>query len=191
MSKRKIVFEVNWFNVESEEFDDVPALNGKPFYRVNTPDSVLVVALTPKSEIVLVKQFRPATHQLTLEFPAGCIESGETPEKAAVRELYEETGYRCEKLRFIQCGGAITDRLNTKISVFFGESAVLDPAFRGESGIDVELRTPQALKELALQGEFFSLPSFGAILITCWRLGISSLVVCDNEEELKDKKIAV
>jgi ADP-ribose pyrophosphatase len=30
----------------------------------------------------------------TVEWPAGLIDANETPEQAAVRELYEETGYR-------------------------------------------------------------------------------------------------
>lgn len=44
--------------------------------------------------IVLVKQFRPPMGGYCLEFPAGLIEDGESPEAAALRELEEETGYK-------------------------------------------------------------------------------------------------
>lgn len=44
--------------------------------------------------IVLVKQFRPPMGGYCLEFPAGLIEDGESPEVAALRELEEETGYK-------------------------------------------------------------------------------------------------
>ncbi|XP_051007310.1 ADP-sugar pyrophosphatase [Acomys russatus] len=44
--------------------------------------------------IVLVKQFRPPMGGYCLEFPAGLIDDGESPEAAALRELEEETGYK-------------------------------------------------------------------------------------------------
>nr|XP_022302166.1 ADP-sugar pyrophosphatase-like isoform X1 [Crassostrea virginica] len=43
--------------------------------------------------IVLVIQYRPPMKCCTVEFPAGLVDAGESPEKAALRELYEETGY--------------------------------------------------------------------------------------------------
>lgn len=46
--------------------------------------------------VILVKQFRPPMGSYCLEFPAGFIEDGESPEAAALRELEEETGYKGE-----------------------------------------------------------------------------------------------
>jgi 8-oxo-dGTP pyrophosphatase MutT (NUDIX family) len=46
--------------------------------------------------IVLVRQYRPAINGYTIEFPAGLLESGETSEEAALRELKEETGWHGE-----------------------------------------------------------------------------------------------
>eukprot|EP00183_Erythrolobus_madagascarensis_P005843 CAMPEP_0185845754 /NCGR_PEP_ID=MMETSP1354-20130828/1635_1 /TAXON_ID=708628 /ORGANISM="Erythrolobus madagascarensis, Strain CCMP3276" /LENGTH=235 /DNA_ID=CAMNT_0028545791 /DNA_START=146 /DNA_END=853 /DNA_ORIENTATION=- len=43
-------------------------------------------------ETVLVKQFRPAVGKVTVELPAGLVDKGESPGKAALRELAEETG---------------------------------------------------------------------------------------------------
>lgn len=43
---------------------------------------------------ILVLQFRPPVNAFTVEWPAGLIDADETAEQAAVRELYEETGYR-------------------------------------------------------------------------------------------------
>ena len=42
---------------------------------------------------LLVLQYRPPVQATCVEFPAGLIDEGESPEEAAVRELWEETGY--------------------------------------------------------------------------------------------------
>lgn len=47
-------------------------------------------------EVLLQKQFRPPLDKICIEFPAGLVDKGETPEQAAVRELAEETGYAGE-----------------------------------------------------------------------------------------------
>ena len=57
-----------------------------------------VIAVTEEDELILVKQYRPAIKEHTLEIPAGLIEKGEDPEIGAKRELEEETGYRAGKL---------------------------------------------------------------------------------------------
>jgi len=44
-------------------------------------------------DTLLVEQYRPPLGKRTLEFPAGLIDEGETPQEAALRELHEETGY--------------------------------------------------------------------------------------------------
>ena len=58
---------------------------------IEHPETVIVVAVED-DEIVLVRQSRPGADGTTLELPAGCLEEGEAPEEAAVRELEEECG---------------------------------------------------------------------------------------------------
>lgn len=59
---------------------------------LETKDWVNVVPFTNDDQVVMVRQFRFGSNELSLEFPAGAIEPGEAPEKAARRELLEETG---------------------------------------------------------------------------------------------------
>lgn len=56
----------------------------------------IVLALVWKQAHLLVAKRRPGSHQAGFwEFPGGRIESDESPEVAAVREVDEELGVRC------------------------------------------------------------------------------------------------
>ena len=60
--------------------------------RTNDTQAVVINAFH-KDIVILVKQFRFPINMYSIEFPAGLIDKGETPESTAVRELLEETGY--------------------------------------------------------------------------------------------------
>lgn len=68
------------------------------FYVNRSADWVQAAALADSGDpsdpfVLLVNQYRFASARTSWEFPGGIVESGESPEAAAVRELLEETGY--------------------------------------------------------------------------------------------------
>lgn len=64
---------------------------------MHAPDWVIVIPET-NDNFLMVKQWRHGAKKLSVEFPGGVIDSGETPEEAAIRELQEETGFKTGKL---------------------------------------------------------------------------------------------
>jgi len=68
---------------------------------VLTGDVVVILAEASDGRFLLVRQYRASLDRQTVEFPAGHCEPGESPEAAAGRELEEETGHRCARLRFL------------------------------------------------------------------------------------------
>ncbi len=72
-----------------------------PFYVLNAPEWINIIALTPENEVILVEQYRAGIHQPTLEIPGGMVDHGENPIEAAKRELLEETGYISENWKKI------------------------------------------------------------------------------------------
>jgi len=66
---------------------------------ITHPGSVVVLPVLPDGRIVLIQQYRYAARQYLWELVAGRIDPGETPKKAAARELIEETGFRAKRFR--------------------------------------------------------------------------------------------
>jgi ADP-ribose pyrophosphatase len=89
--------------VISLQVDTVELPNGKTSTRelLKHPGAVAVIALTGDNKLVMVEQYRKALERTLIEIPAGKLEPGEEPEKTAIRELEEETGYTCEKMEHV------------------------------------------------------------------------------------------
>ena len=66
------------------------------FFVMEAPDWINVIALTDDEQVVLIRQYRHGTEEVTVEIPGGMVDPGESPLEAAKRELAEETGYRAE-----------------------------------------------------------------------------------------------
>ncbi len=54
-----------------------------------------------EDSVALVRQYRYAYGEETYEIPAGKLDPGEDPERAALRELTEETGFRASACRHL------------------------------------------------------------------------------------------
>lgn len=68
------------------------------FYVLESASWVNVIPITPEQEVVLIRQYRHGTREVTLEIPGGIVEPGDSPLEAARRELREETGYEAGEL---------------------------------------------------------------------------------------------
>lgn len=86
------IFQIQ--EVERETEDGIRAT----FYEVDAPQWVTVIPVIEDPELgrcfLMVRQYRHGSDAITLEFPAGMVEAGESAEESGARELLEETGYR-------------------------------------------------------------------------------------------------
>ena len=113
--QRKTVGTTKWLQLDTVSYQDQTGKERQWDYATRTtkqakhkPDAVVIIPLlqhrnrpatttTTEQDMILdtlvVEQYRPPLESTTLEFPAGLIDPGETPQQAAVRELREECGY--------------------------------------------------------------------------------------------------
>ncbi len=71
------------------------------FFVLRGPDWVLALPITEDGRIVMVRQYRFGTRELSTEPPGGMVEPGEDPVLAAVRETAEETGFDGGRARLL------------------------------------------------------------------------------------------
>ena len=89
------------FRVRHDLYRFEPSGAERDFVVLESPDWVNIVPLTDEGEVVLVRQYRHGTRNVTLEIPGGVVEADETPEEAALRELAEETGFVPSRVRLL------------------------------------------------------------------------------------------
>jgi ADP-ribose pyrophosphatase len=96
--RRRIVYRGRYLAAEQWE---VRLPDGRRARRdiVRPPDAVAVVPLDVRGRVHLVRQFRPALGRAIAEIPAGILDHGETPVRAARRECAEELGLAPRRLR--------------------------------------------------------------------------------------------
>lgn len=132
---------------------------------VDHPGGVCVLALDDENNALLVSQFRYPYEKVLREIPAGKLEYGEDPAKAAVRELKEETGATAGEFRSLgelypspgYCGEIIRMYLARELT--FGEMSLDEDEF-----LNVERIPFQRLVEQVLAGEIRDAKTIAAVL---------------------------
>ncbi len=121
---------------------------------VRHPGAVVILPLLDDGRICLLRNFRAAVGERLIELPAGTLEVGEDPARAARRELAEETGYRAGRieplLTFFSSPGIFDERMHLFLADRLqpGETAL-------EAGEDIEslLCTREEALEMVRRGE--------------------------------------
>ena len=115
---------------------------------VEHPGAVVILAITEKKEIVMIRQFRKPADEVLWELPAGTLEQGEDLVSCAQRELEEETGYHPRKIKKLITFFSTPGFCNEKLTLFLAED--LEEKNKNEDAdefIEVKLIKPnQALK---------------------------------------------
>ncbi len=140
--------------------------NGKTAKReiIEHRGAAAIVPIIQGRDVVLVHQYRYAVATDLLEVPAGTMEQGETPEECAVRELEEETGYRCKEiekiLEFFPVPGYSTEKIHVYIAKGLSKSKMNT---EDDEQISVEILPMENALEKVRSGEIHDAKSICAL----------------------------
>ncbi|MDR0561878.1 MAG: NUDIX hydrolase [Spirochaetaceae bacterium] len=98
---RRKVFSCPIFSIQ-ERICRSPDNDLRTFTVLDAPDWAIVVPVLETEagrKFIMVRQWRHGSQELSLEFPGGVFEPGESAESAALRELQEETAYTAGSIR--------------------------------------------------------------------------------------------
>ena len=110
------------------------------FYYIDSRDWAIVLARTVGGEIILIRQFRWGSDELSWELPGGIVDEGEDPVAAGLRELAEETGYVAESGRLIGTCRPNPAILNNHCHIILAEDCRLEAGTEWDEHEEIEVR---------------------------------------------------
>ena len=138
---------------------------------IRHPGSVVLIPVTDRGEIVLVRQYRHAIGRSVWELPAGSLEPGEDPRMAAVRECHEEIGLipsAVERLgAFFPTPGYSDEKMAFYRATGLREPADGDPVARRDEDEDIESRafSVDTIRQMVASGEMIDLKTVAGLTL--------------------------
>lgn len=114
---RKLIYQDPWvtFYLDDIEFPDGSIGTHTVMHR---KPGVGIVVTTPTQKMLLQKEYRYVIDSSNWEIPGGGIDEGETPEQAAKRELFEETGIVATELENFGISYPLNSLNNEVVTIF-------------------------------------------------------------------------
>ena len=126
--------------------------------------AVGILALTDRESVLLVRQYRYAVEEETLEICAGLLEEGEDPREAAEREMQEELGVKPQALKeiggFYASPGFCSEFLHLFLAEGLTESSLPQDEDEDVSRVEIPLTD---LPRLMAEGAFRDSKTFAAV----------------------------
>jgi ADP-ribose pyrophosphatase len=121
------------------------------------PGGAVTVPLLDDGRVVLVRQFRYPFGKHILELPAGKLDKGEAPDRAARRELAEETGFEAGSIEHLTTIYTTPGFCDEQLHIYLARNLTMRPSGHareiGEQTMTLEYMPLREAAERAMRGE--------------------------------------
>lgn len=140
-----------------------------PYIRIISASERKGVVILPvlENSIVLLKHFRHSTRSIHYEFPRGYGDDSLSTDKNAAKELFDETGYTIQNLKFLGNVYPDTGILSTQASVYvaFVDANVQPVSDKEEAVCSIEIIDMNSVMNMVSNGEITDGYSLSALAL--------------------------
>jgi len=166
------VFDAGLFQVRCDRAQSPRTGKSCDLHVIQMADWLMVVPLNSAGRLVMVRQYRHAARDFSLEVPGGLHDdegnaSGRQPEDGAKRELMEETGYGGGAWSFLGQLRPQPALLANRVWIYLAEDVRPMSAQNLDAGEDIEidLVDPKQLSERIASGEINNAMTVAALFL--------------------------
>ncbi|MDR1765722.1 MAG: NUDIX hydrolase [Lachnospiraceae bacterium] len=149
-------------------YEDVMMIDGREAHWdfIHHNGAAAVVPVDADGKILMVRQYRNALERVTLEIPAGKLDTPDEPAiVCAARELEEETGQRSDDLEFLIRVHSTVAFCDEKIDIYVARNLVpTAQRLDADEAIDVERWDIEDLVQLAYDGQLTDSKTVAAVM---------------------------
>lgn len=172
VTQSRYVLRDRWLTVRADDCVTSRGAVLAPYYVIERPDFVAVLAVDKNDHIILVRQYRHGLQTMSLELPGGILDDEEVdPVMVARRELAEETGYRGGHFRSLIALGVQPASASNRAHLVLAEG--VEPGLaHPEACEDITVvRVPrEEARTLAISGAILNAKHVGFLLLGLARL---------------------
>ncbi|NNE10311.1 MAG: NUDIX hydrolase [Gemmatimonadetes bacterium] len=142
---RETVFTNPWYSFRHDRYvlpDGTPG----DYHYIHTHGAVMIVPVHENGTLALVKQYRYLLGRESIEFPAGGVPAGESPEDHARQELAEESGLSAAEWKRLGSFASWNGATNEECTVFEA---------RGFTPVDAEQDASEEIERLTVSPAAF------------------------------------
>jgi len=165
--KSDYLLRSQWLTLRADKCETARGITIDPYYVLEFPDWVQVIAFDADNRILITEQYRHASGMTCMEIPCGEMEKNEIPLAAAKRELKEETGYTSDKFEELCCLYPNPARQNNRLYCFmaFNCTKVTEPCRDKFEVVEYSFVDIKTLMNLIDSGNFAHALHIAGILI--------------------------